>query len=247
MIQPDQRRFYRTDRVAGLCQHWPLNHDHRQPELPRSFQFGFGGTAAGVFGDEAFNAVLGQQRPLALQRKGAARAQAVTVRWQQANGRRLHAADHVMMPGILAKWRQLQLADGEQHPARYQPKRFGCSRHIRHHLPMIPFLRCPSGPAQTEKRHYSNGTGCCCIGRDLRSKGMRGVDQQIEGAGFKKSGKPFGTPEAAATAFQPFRQHRRAGAPGNGIEGGEARIARKTPRQSQSLARPAQKQQSEGG
>ena len=190
------------------------DHEDGQGEFSRGQQFGFRGAAAGVFGDDPFDAFLEEHFFVGALRERAARGDDFCAGRQGFGRWGVDAADDVVVPRGGNEGGEVLAADGEQHAAQGGAAQSGGGlHHVRHLGPAITLLGPPGRALDHQQRDFC-APGCRDgVVADLRGERMRRQDQRLEGM-VRDILREAGNATEAADAAREWRQNRRGCASG---------------------------------
>jgi len=215
------------------------DHNDGAFQRPCREQFGLGRGSAGIFGDNDVDVMFDQHLLVGALRERATRRDESCAAGQGIGRRRVHAADHVVMPGRGRERGKVFSPDGEQHAARMGPQSGGGLRHVRHLGPVISVLCLPGGTFDHQDRHLHRARSFGGVRAHLHGERMRGHDERLNGVFGEIARKPGNAAEPAAAPGN-LRQARRGRAPGERERRAEPRIACQKQREGRGFARAAQ-------
>lgn len=201
---------FRHGLVHRRCIGWllmrPAHHDHRQGERARGRDLGVGRRAAAVLGDEDFDVVGGQQRPLVAFGERAAVENVARAGQPVLRCDRVYAAHDVAVSGKGAERCEFLPADGEEYRFRLGPEQGGGLRDIGGVDPAIAFDGKPRRPFEPDQRNA--GRPGCRFGvpGNMPGEGMGCVHHHVDGIGGEPVRKPLGPAEAAPAHLASLRQ-----------------------------------------
>ncbi len=178
------RRFGRRD------------HDDGQAKRPSSDDLGVARLAAAVAGHHHVDVVVGEKSPFSRFVKRAARLEIGGIGEHPVDDR-LDAAHQIDMLWSDPEGRHMLPAEGEEDPSRSRTQRANRRIEVADHFPAVFLLRAPWRTAKHDPLRARSLGGERGVPRNLRRKGMGGVDQQIDTFTIKKSREPFDATEAA--------------------------------------------------
>lgn len=155
----------------------PVDHDDRQSEHARGFEFRSGSLAAGVLGDDERDRVLSQQREIAIERKWTPRLHGCCVRQRQWLGGRVHETKQVVVLRTGRKRSEVLPADREKDALSIFGERCHGGGDIAHLTPVVAGYGRPCRALERDMQHAALGAGEDGVAAHLGREGMRGVDQ----------------------------------------------------------------------
>ena len=198
MIKPADRILRGFD-----CRHFwqsrPAQHDDVDAQRARRSDLAVGCIAAAVLGDDAFDAMLFQQRAFVGLAERPARHEIDCVRYVERRIDRIDAADQIVVLWGGRKCADLLAADRKEGAALRIAKRTNGIADILSLGPSVASDRRPGRPPQGDDRDLCNGRGCRRMGRDGRGIGMGGIDQHVDTLGGEIGRQPLDAAEAADT------------------------------------------------
>ena len=181
-MQPRQRLARIARCRLPIGRDGAFDHHDANAEPARCFQFRLSGAAAGVLGDDDFDAVRLQQGEFILQPERAAQGQADRVGRHALGRGRIDAAYKIGMLRGCSERREILLPDGEQNPPRLLADSLSGCLHIGHHRPFVTCVRCPGGAVDRQEGNSGQLRGFDGVAFHLAGEGMGGVDQGVESA-----------------------------------------------------------------
>lgn len=154
-------------------------YDHdRQSQFPGGRQFGRGGRAAAVLGDQDVDAVVAQEGRFGLHRERAARQQDFRVARHRRLGR-FHRAYEVVQFGFPGEGRETQAARREEDAPAQGREQVGGFGEGRRRVPAVAGDGGPARAAQDDGRDTGGRRGPCRVLGDARGEGVCGVDDGV--------------------------------------------------------------------
>lgn len=178
-MKPIHHPLHRFNDLA-LWQQWPVNHDDRDSQPPRSQQLGLCAAATSIFGDNSGNLVGLQQLQIAAFRKGSPRDhQGGAAQWQR-HCRRINQPQQIMVLWLTFEIGQVLATNGKENPTRGAGKGRCRSRNVRNAGPVVALPRLPCGPLQRDQGGAGFSGSLCGVVAHLCRKRVGRVDQMGE-------------------------------------------------------------------
>lgn len=196
MIDQPQRILHRLGAVAVIHARSLDQHDG-QAENACGDDFSLGGLAAGILADDDVDSVLTQQRHFRLDGEGAARQEVLDIGRLQRRIDGIDAAHQIVVLRRGVEGLCLLPADGEEDAARLNAQRSNGVGNRGDARPAVAPRFLPAEPFQPQQRDAGRLARRAGVGRNLLCKGMRRVDQEIDGLFAKMGNKPRHAAEAA--------------------------------------------------
>lgn len=196
MIGEPQRIFDRLGAVVVLHRR-PLDQNDGQAEIARGDDLAMGGLAAGILADDDVDAVRLQQCHFRLDGEGAAGQEVVDMRRIERRIDGIDAAHQIVVLRGGVEGLRLLPSDGEEDAARLSAQRRHGVGNRGDARPAVALRFLPAEPFQPQQRDAGRLARRAGIGGNLLCKGMRGVDEEIDGLFAKMGNKPRHAAEAA--------------------------------------------------
>jgi len=207
-------------------------------------QLGLGQRAAAVLGDDDVDAVRVDERPLAVQRVGAAIEQQLVAGWQRDVGW-VDAADEIPADVVAGEGREALAAGREQDALGGEARdRAGRPGEVVDPEPTVAVGGLPAEALQAQQRDIGGGCRNRGRGRDTSREGVRGVNDRGDRVVLQPPGERLRSAEATDVHLADG-QARAGDAAGEGGDDGNARLVQ-AERESPRLGRPAEDQHAPG-
>lgn len=240
MIDETKRCLDRAD-GGDTGRRLALDHDDLAAERPRGHNLGMSGAAAGIFGHQDVDSVIGQQLCFAGYIKRPARKNVAAVRYVERRIDWIDATHQIAVLGCRRETPGLLPADGEEDAALRTAQSGDSTVDIVNSAPAIAGNRFPCRTTQREERNARSLGSQRGICRDLVGEGMRRVNKQVDIFLSQVISQPLDAAKAADSRRQ--RQGLRVGrAPGERNHRVDIRSQRQDFSQAACLGRAAQDQ-----
>lgn len=170
----------RRGHFGAFGQFGSVNHNDRQAQRARSFDFGGCTGAAGVFADNNVNAMFLKQRRVARKVKRSARNHNRVVGQGRRYIGRIDQSQNVMVLRLGGEVVHMQPSKRQHHTLRRTTQRGDCAFHIGDNLPGITRHRLPGRTGQSQQMHAGFVAGLRSIPTHLRGKRMCGIDDMAD-------------------------------------------------------------------
>lgn len=222
-VQPSQRGVDIRDFGGGRGQGGARDHDDGNAAFASGDQFRAGRIAAGILGDQDVDAMLGEERPFAVEGEGASFRHDQAVQRPQLLRWRLYATQDVAMLRRGQKGREIVLADGEKDAATFGANGVGRRLHDRYVDPTIAVVGGPGRPSEGEHRDAGFGRRLDRVGGHLRGEWMGCVDDEVDLSAFEVKLKAVDATEPAGPCLGRW-QYGGSRTAGDGIGDFEPRV-----------------------
>lgn len=207
-MSKESHHFFKRGQNTALRHRGPVNQDDGQTQPSRRVNLGARTVAAGILGNDALNAVIGQQRQIILVAERPARHDHGAVCQRQQDLRLIDKAQQIMVLRLGCEGLKVQPSDGKEDAAARTGKRFNSGLHVGHCGPGVARFRHPGRTLEGAERYARE---LCCfdrIGADLCREGMGGIDQMGDGICSHPVGQPLRPAKAADPRFDRLRARR---------------------------------------